>query len=87
MGKAFAVPLKPAPIMSAKPLSKNALAIVMPAPNINKIPHGIFNALTQSSKPSPFSERIINIKTAPNRAMVESPMVLILIKPVQPPNG
>ena len=79
--------LKSWPITSASPLSKNALAMVMPAPYINNIPHGIFTAVSQSKSPPLFSERTANIKRAPNTDIVASLIPLIPARPAQPPKG
>ena len=77
----------PSPIISARPLAKNAVAIVMPAANISRMPQGISVAVSQSSKPPPFSERTINISAAPSNAIVESPTLDILSSSDNPPSG
>jgi len=86
-GMLATTPLKPPPIRSARPLSKNALAMVMPAPNINRMPQGIVVAVGQSNKPSPLSERMMNIRLAPSIATVASPIPLMPIALLQPPKG
>ena len=81
------MPTSALPKAALKPDTTNALAIAMPPPNSISMPHGIFAAVSQSSKRSPLPFGIRNMQTTATNATLASLAPFKSSQVLQPPNG